>query len=264
MADDYDDEDAAYEEGEGDFWEEYDEEYENDLSDLQPEGTAVVPLWDIPTRVFHWSLVVLVPAAWWTAENQYYDIHQWIGITVLSLVLFRVIWGFIGSWHSRFVDFIVGWRRVRAYVNNKAPVKVGHNPLGGWSVLLFLFVLFVQSVSGLFNSDDIMYSGPLYYAVSSYVRDVMGSVHDLFFNILLGLIALHVSAVLWHQFHWKEKLIQAMVRGHAEGREGRAAPISSLLALAIVLVVLGRIAIGLLFAPAAPPALPGGEYDISF
>ncbi len=259
------DEDDAHDDGyHAEDYAEYDEDYENDLSDIQENPVGVIPLWDIPTRVFHWSLVVLIPCAWLTAEYQYYAIHEWIGITVLALVLFRVAWGFIGSWHSRFVDFLVGWRRILAYVRNRAPVKVGHNPLGGWSVVVILSVLFVQAVSGLFNSDDIMYSGPLYYAVSSYVRDVMGSAHDLFFNILLGLIALHVSAVLWHQFKWKEQLIQAMLRGYAEGREGRRRPRSSLLALVIVLVAFGLIACGLLFAPEPPPVMPSGEYDLSF
>lgn len=243
---------------------EYDEELENDQRNIPAGGGGVVPLWDVPTRVFHWSLVLLVPAAWWTAENQFYDIHQWIGITVLALVLFRVTWGFVGSWHSRFVDFLVGWRRLLAYVRNRAPVGVGHNPLGGWSVVIMLSVLLVQSVSGLFNSDDIMYTGPLFYAVSSDVRDVMGSVHDLFFNILLVLIALHVSAVLWHQFKRREKLIQAMLRGYSEGREGRVPPISSLLALAILLALLGLVVLALAFAPEAAPVVSGGEYDVSF
>lgn len=263
----YADDPEAYEDGEYDDeyddYEEYDEEYENDESDIV-EVVTHTPVWDIPTRVFHWLLVLLIPSAWFTAEFQYYDAHEWIGITVLALVLFRVVWGFVGSRHSRFIDFLVGYKRTMAYVRNRAPVGPGHNPLGGWSVVLFLTVLSVQAGSGLFNSDDIMYDGPLYHAVSGPVRDFLGSVHDLLFNLLLCLIALHVSAVLWHQFHWKEKLIQAMLRGHAEGREGRAKPKSSLVALAILLVMLGLILFGLTFAPAPPPLVEDWDYDLSF
>ncbi len=228
------------------------------------DAAGATPLWDIPTRLFHWSLVVLIPAAWCTAEFQYYDAHEWIGISVLALVLFRVIWGFVGSRHSRWADFLVGWRRVLAYVREAAPAPTGHNPLGGWSVVAMLAVLLAQSASGLFNSDDIMYTGPLYYAVPSGLRDVMGSVHDAGFNLLLGLVALHIGAVLWHQLRRGEQLIQAMVRGRAQGREGRAAPRSSLLALGIALALAGLILLGLTFAPGAPPVATGAEYDLSF
>ncbi len=261
--DGYDDWDE-YDDDDHDDWDEYDEEYENDESDIVVKTPLTMPLWDIPTRLFHWSLVLLIPSAWFTAEYQYYEIHEYIGIAVLTLVLFRVAWGFVGSWHSRFVDFLVGWRRVRAYLRNQAPVKVGHNPLGGWSVVVILSVLLVQALSGLFNSDDIMYSGPLYYAVSSYVRGVMGSAHDLFFNILLGLIALHISAVLWHQFHWKEKLIQAMVFGHAEGRKGKKPPVPILRAVVIVLVGLGLVFLALWFAPDPPIFIDSKDMDLSF
>ena len=100
----------------------------------------------------------------------------------------RIIWGFIGSRHSRFTDFVAGPARVAAYLQGRGSSSAGHNPLGGWSVLLLLSLLLVQAISGLFNSDGVLFSCPLYYGASSGFRNAMGVVHDLVFNGLLALI----------------------------------------------------------------------------
>jgi MYXO-CTERM domain-containing protein len=183
-------------------------------------ATEVKPLWDIPTRVFHWLIVCCLPLSWWSAHEERYNLHQWTGYTVLALVITRILWGFIGSRHSRFADFLVGLGGVLAYLGGRHPKSVGHNPLGGWSVVLLLSLLLLQAISGLFNSDDVLFSGPLYYWANSDFRDTMGVVHDVAFNALLALVCLHILAVLYHQFRLKEKLVQAMVCGAATGREG--------------------------------------------
>lgn len=185
---------------------------------------GVHPLWDIPTRVFHWLIVCLVPLAWWSAEQERYDLHQWAGCGVLVLVASRIVWGFIGSRHARFADFLVGPSTVWAYLRRQRAASAGHNPLGGWSVVLLLSLLLLQAVSGLFNSDDVLFSGPLHYAASTGFRDAMGVVHEVSFNALLALICLHILAVVYHQLRLRENLLQAMLRGSAAGREGREAP----------------------------------------
>lgn len=217
--------------------------------------SASHPLWDIPTRLFHWLIVICLPLAWWSAETENYRLHQWLGYSVIVLVLSRICWGFFGSPHSRFKDFVVGPGRVLAYLRGEGAASAGHNPLGGWSVLALLSLLLLQAVSGLFNSDDVFYSGPLHYGASVAFRDAMGRVHDLAFNILLVLVALHILAVVYHQ-HWrKEPLVRAMLRGRATGREGRAAPASPWWALFIVvLVALGLWAV-LELAPQPPPMM---------
>jgi cytochrome b len=187
------------------------------------QGTQ--PLWDIPTRISHWLIVCCVSLAWWSAEEERYDIHQWTGFTVLVLVVSRIVWGFIGSRHSRFVDFLVGPAKVLAFLQGQGAESAGHNPLGGWSVMLLLSLLLIQATSGLFNSDDVLFSGPLYYAASTTFRDAMGVVHDVAFNGLLALVCLHILAVLYHQLRLKEKVLQAMWFGSASGREGREAPV---------------------------------------
>ena len=198
---------------------------------------SINPLWDIPTRIFHWLIICCLPIAWWSAEEQRFDVHQWTGYTVLVLVSSRVVWGFIGSRHSRFTDFVVGPARVLAYLRGQGSSSAGHNPLGAWSVLLLLSLLLVQAISGLFNSDDVLFSGPLYYWADSNFRDAMGVVHDVAFNGLLALVCLHVVAVLYHQVKRKEKLLQAMLRGSAVGRVGTEAPAPWWRAVIIALLV---------------------------
>ena len=211
------------------------------------------PLWDLPTRLFHWLIVCCLPLSWWSAETDNYDAHQWLGYTVITLVISRVIWGFIGSRHSRFSDFIVGPGKVLAYIRGQANTSPGHNPLGGWSVLALLLLLLVQALSGLFNTDDVLFSGPLYYAASTEFRDVMGQVHEIAFNALLVLVCVHILAVLYHQLRLKEKLLQAMLRGSAPGREGRATATASWPAVVIVLLVALALWWGLQQAPQPVP-----------
>jgi cytochrome b len=107
----------------------------------------------------------------------------------------------------------------------------------------------LQAVSGLFNSDDVLFSGPLYFWASGDFRDAMGVVHDVAFNALLALVSLHIFAVLYHQFRLKEKLLQAMVRGAADGREGLARPVGWWWALLIVILIALALWWGLKQAP---------------
>jgi cytochrome b len=211
------------------------------------------PLWDLPTRLFHWLIVCCLPLSWWSAETDNYDAHQWLGYTVITLVISRVIWGFVGSRHSRFSDFIVGPGKVLAYMRGQGSASAGHNPLGGWSVLVLLLLLLAQAVSGLFNTDDVLFSGPLYYAASTGFRDAMGQVHDIAFNALIALVCLHILVVLYHQLRLKEKLMQAMLKGSAPGREGGAAAATSWPAVVIVLLVALALWWGLQQAPQPVP-----------
>ena len=212
------------------------------------------PLWDIPTRLFHWLIVVCIPLSWWSAETENHELHEWLGYTVIILVVSRVVWGFVGSRHSRFGDFLVGPRAVLDYLRGRGATSAGHNPLGGWSVIALLSLLLLQGISGLFNSDDVFFTGPLYYGASVTVRDAMGLVHELAFDLLLGLVSLHILAVLYHQYVRKEPLLQAMVRGGARGRRGVAAPVPAWYALLIVLLA-GLAFWGLLQLAPPPPSL---------
>ncbi|MCU0971916.1 MAG: cytochrome b/b6 domain-containing protein, partial [Gammaproteobacteria bacterium] len=125
-----------------------------------------VRVWDLPVRLFHWTLVALVLASWATRELGEMEAHRLSGYGILVLVLFRVLWGFIGTRHARFADFVRTPAAMRAHMRETLagrPTRfLGHNPAGGWSVLAMLACLLVQGVTGLFLTDDILFDGPFY------------------------------------------------------------------------------------------------------
>ncbi|ODU70696.1 MAG: hypothetical protein ABT11_06295 [Novosphingobium sp. SCN 66-18] len=178
-----------------------------------------VRLWDAPVRLFHWSVVALFGALWWSGENGRIDLHKTIGLVMLGLVVFRVLWGFLGGSTARFGSFVKGPGTVLAYLRasreGKAPTIVGHNPLGGWSVLVLLGLLALQVGLGLIAQDtDAVASGPLNHFVSYDTGDAAGEAHEVVFNILLLFVALHVAAVLFYLFVKRDNLIHPMLSGH--------------------------------------------------
>lgn len=182
------------------------------------QNPQIVTVWDLPTRLFHWILVALMILQWLTAEfGSAMDWHVWGGYAVLALVLFRVIWGFVGSDTVRFSDFVRGpgaaLEYVKALLRGETPLYLGHNPMGGWSILAMLVLLLVQAATGLFANDDIMIEGPLYAWVSKGTSDWLTTVHKFNFNLLLLVIAVHVSAVLFYLFVKRENLIHPMLSG---------------------------------------------------
>ena len=184
----------------------------------KPETLQTVKVWDLPTRLFHWTLVALMIAQWLTAEeSSTMDWHIWGGYAVLALVLFRLIWGFVGSETARFSDFLRGpgaaLAYVRALLRGETPHYLGHNPLGAWSIVAMLVLLLVQAGTGLFANDDILIEGPLYAWVSKGTSDWLTTVHKLNFNLLLLMIAVHLSAVLFYLLVKHENLIHPMLSG---------------------------------------------------
>ena len=182
-------------------------------------GQRVVRVWDLPTRLFHWALVALVALLFATAEFHWLSMqwHARFGYATLVLLLFRIAWGFAGSQTSRFADFVRGpvavARYVKALVSGHAPPAIGHNALGGWSVLAMLALLLAQTVSGLFASDGIDTDGPFVEAASDAVVKWMTRLHHLGETVLLLVIALHVVAVLLHWLLHRDNLIVPMFSG---------------------------------------------------
>lgn len=190
-------------------------------------------IWDLPTRIVHWALVLLVPFSWWTAENDMMDRHRLSGYFILGLLVFRLLWGVVGGESARFAGFVRGpraaWRFVRALATRAAlPASVGHNPLGGWSVLAMLAALIGQVSLGLFAIDgDGLESGPLSHYVGYDTARLAAAAHEIVFYILIGLIALHLLAVGWHQFALRHNLIGPMITGRGDAPAGVAAPIQA-------------------------------------
>jgi cytochrome b len=189
-----------------------------------PDGT--IRLWDAPVRIIHWSFVALLPALWWTGEGGDLETHKLIGIVMLGLLAFRVIWGFAGSSTARFAGFVRGPARVLDYLRGRhAEPVVGHNPVGGWSVVLLLTLLIAQAAAGLFAQDvDGIESGPLSYLVSYETADAARELHHLLFNILLGLIAVHIAAILFYAVVKRNNLVTPMLTGRRRFAENVRAP----------------------------------------
>lgn len=182
-------------------------------------ASNTITVWDLPTRLFHWALVVLIALQFASGEFELLSMawHYWLGYATLALIVFRVLWGFFGSSTSRFAEFVRGpaaaARYALASVRGSEPVVIGHNPLGGWSVLLMLACILLQSISGLFASDDLTESGPLAARVSDETVKWMTRVHHINRYVLLILIVLHVSAVLLHWVMRHENLVAPMWHG---------------------------------------------------
>ena len=186
---------------------------------MMETGQSIV--WDLPTRLFHWTLVVLIAAQYASGEFGLLSMewHFRLGYATLALVVFRVLWGFAGSTTSRFAAFVRGPGAVVRYVRDVLAVRAapafGHNPLGGWSVLLMLASVFVQSLSGLFTSDDLTETGPLAAHVSDATVKWLTSVHHVNRYVLLLLIIGHVVAVAMYRVVRRENLVAPMWHGRA-------------------------------------------------
>jgi cytochrome b len=176
---------------------------------------SAVSVWDLPTRLFHWLLVILIGLSWWSAETRTMEWHYRSGLAILGLVVFRLVWGFIGGSTARFAQFVRLPGAALDYLRGKASNKAGHNPLGGYSVIALLGLVGLQTMTGLFSSDtDGLESGPLSHWISDYdTVDAITDVHEASFNLLLGLIGLHILAILFYRFVRRRNLVTPMVTG---------------------------------------------------
>jgi cytochrome b len=179
------------------------------------EGDAPQPVWDVPVRLVHWLLAALIAFSWWSVHNHHTDWHIWSGCAILTLLIFRLLWGFVGSSTARFADFVRGPRAIGDYLRGRWR-GVGHNPLGALSVLALFGAVAVQVGLGLISEDeDGLYTGPLYRLVSTDTSDKARDIHELWFNVIVGLVALHIVAIIYYRLRgWH--LTKPMITGRAE------------------------------------------------
>ena len=211
------------------------------------------PLWDSPVRIIHWAIALMIPASWWTAEEGYMEVHQYLGLGVLTLVITRLVWGLIGSPQARFSDFVRGPSAVLAHLKGTPAATPGHNPLGGWSVLLLWTLLVAQVVTGSVSTDDVLFDGPFRHAIDSSLADKLAELHETLFNVLVAFVALHVLTVLFYEFLKDQRLLMPMIKGRSEGREGTGPARGWYWALIVVAVVAGLLWGAVEMAP-PPPA----------
>ncbi|MQX35761.1 cytochrome b/b6 domain-containing protein [Roseospira navarrensis] len=212
---------------------------------------VAVKIWDLPTRLFHWSLAVALGVCWWSGEEGNFTVHFISGHVVFGLVLFRLAWGVIGSQTARFSDFVKGPGEIGRYLRGlfsttRKDNALGHNPAGGLMVILLLLATGGQALTGLFASENTwaFVSGPLASLVGSDLSSTITSLHKgILFDTLLVLAAVHIVAAFGYLFIKKENLIRPMVIGHkrlpaeAAARAPRLA--NPLLALLVAAVAAG-------------------------
>jgi cytochrome b len=173
------------------------------------------PVWDLPIRLVHWLLAGLIAFSWWSVTNHHTDWHIWSGCAILTLLIFRLLWGFVGSSTARFSSFVRGPRVIADYLRGKW-TGIGHTPLGALSVLAMFLAVAVQVGLGLISQDeDGIYAGPLNRLVSSDTSDKARDIHELWFNVVLGLIILHVAAIVYYRVFRSQKLTKPMITGRA-------------------------------------------------
>lgn len=177
-------------------------------------SSRLVQVWDLPTRLFHWSLVVLVAVAWFTGEGEggTAAIHRYSGEAIAGLIVFRLVWGFIGGEHARFSDFAAGPSVVVTHVRvlfSKAPARaLGHNPLGGVAVFLLLLNVAAMVFTGLFSGGE-ENSGPF----AGLWGLQLSEAHEALFRVLQALVVVHVLGVVIESWKARDALVPAMVTG---------------------------------------------------
>lgn len=223
-------------------------------------------VWDIPTRLFHWLLVASLIGSYLTAKPGELTMqwHFYIGYFTIGLLIFRILWGFVGPRHARFVNFVPMPGRLFGYsvtlMRRDSQPYVGHNPLGGLAVIVMLVMVSLQAVSGLFISDDIVWSGPWNPAVSGETAGKLAGIHHQNFDLLLWVVGLHVLTIIFYAAWKRQNLLTPMFSGH---KDARTVPpgeeiAHSQLVKALVIAVISAGAVYAMLALAPPP--PMDEY----
>lgn len=218
---------------------------------------TTIRLWDLPTRLFHWLLVLAAVGAVISIKSGAIDWHERFGLAVVGLLSFRIIWGFTGSTYARFASFVRGPGAIIDYLRGRWQ-GVGHNPLGALSVLALIALFGFQAASGLFANDEIAFNGPLTPLVSSAWSDTLSSWHHLTEWFLYGLVILHVAAVVLYSKVKKDNLLKPMITGKKPVEKGLAedARGGGALAFVISLVLAGIVVAGASGSFVSPPPAP--------
>jgi cytochrome b len=213
------------------------------------------PVWDVFVRAFHWSLVLLFAFSAITGKvgGSWIKWHMYSGYAILALVLFRIVWGFVGGEYARFASFVAGPTSAVRYglglLKRGSQHVISHNPIGGWMVVALLLVLATQAVLGLICDDEIATTGPLARYVSTELSLKAMSWHRLLGDVLLILVAIHILAVVFHVFVKKESLVRAMFSGNKDlptdlAREAQSARKASIgIGFVVLLIAIAAVAI---------------------
>ena len=192
------------------------------------DAQRVVVVWDAPTRLFHWLTAALVAAAYATWRLNWMDWHARVGDALLALLVFRLLWGFFGSETARFSRFVASPRAAAQHVKflllREPDRQIGHNPAGGWMVLLLLFMLLVETLSGIYVANDIADVGSFTQIIPAPVANAIEASHAIVWDALLVAILLHVLAILAYAAAKGQNLLRPMITGRKLLPVGLPAP----------------------------------------
>lgn len=175
------------------------------------QTTNKMKVWDSATRIYHWAQALLVLLLWWSAENEWFGLHQMAAYVLASLLGARLVWAFVGSDTSRLSHFFHGPSTTLRLVRQGAP-SVGHNPVSAYMIVLLWLLLVLQFSSGLMSSDDLSFEGPWYSLVPEWLQSLAGGWHHQGFDLLLICIGVHVLAAVVHEVKG-QRVIASMVTG---------------------------------------------------
>ncbi len=208
-----------------------------------------VPVWDLPTRLFHWATAGLVVALYGSARLNLMDYHVLAGEVLLALLIFRVLWGFCGAETARFRRFASSpesaVRHLLHLFRREPDRTVGHNPAGAWMVFLLLALLFGETLSGLYTNNDVANEGPFTEIVPAPVANAITDLHSILWDALLAAIALHLLAIVAYAVLKGQDLVRPMLAGWKRLPPDVAAPRFARPALALLLAAVAAVAAAL-------------------
>ena len=176
-----------------------------------------IMVWDVPTRLFHWLTVILVPAAYATWRLNWMDWHAYAGYALLALVVFRLLWGFFGGETARFARFLAAPRRAAGHLaqllRREPDRQVGHNPAGGWMVVVLLALLLAETLTGIYINNDIADVGPFTEITPAPVANLITTLHDVLWQALLVAVTLHILAIGLYGAAKGQNLLLPMITG---------------------------------------------------
>lgn len=223
------------------------------VTEARTREEVTLLVWDLPVRVFHWGLALLLLVSWTTGQDGGIDEMTWhlrAGLAILALLLARIAWGVIGSQSARFATFVRGpraaWDDARSLLRRRAVPHAGHPPLGGWMVVALLVSLLVQCVTGLFATDAVMTEGPLASRISADASEWLSTVHRWNATLLMTLVIVHVLGVAYHVAALRSDLLLGMFTGRRRLPADTPAPRLRSTALAVAALVVAAALVALL------------------
>jgi cytochrome b len=211
------------------------------------DADRLIRVWDLPTRVFHWLVVTLVVVAYVTSKLNWMDWHTRAGYTLLTLVLFRILWGFFGSDTAQFARFLASPRAAIQHLQHlflrEPDQQVGHNAAGGWMVMALLALLLGETLTGVYVLNDVADEGPLTELTPASIANAITALHGFFWDALLAAAALHVLAILLYAIAKGHNLLSPMITGYKRLPAGVPIPHTAGLLRALTLLGCSALAV---------------------